>query len=308
MAPLDTIEQGLGWLEDGEAPDAVAEEAMSQVSSASDKGTKAAWLVVAAEAYAAGGKAAEGIEPASEAVEMFKDLGAKTAESKAACSLASVQLAAMNWDEAVPCTTAAIDVSQEVGDIASTAAMFLKLAKGYLAQMRDPYVAARSALSAVEIYRQLGDNKGMAESLQTAAEGYLLYDPEEAMKVCKEAVSAFDTCCDFKSKVACQQLQTACRAQIAVSQQATAAASTVARGDNVVPYKWPKYAQQRGYPTPDPYIVEEYTGPVKPTGAAEKKQARFQRRSFKWTRGTHATDGAWYRQELHFVPPRIPQS
>lgn len=312
MAPMDAIEEGLGWLAEGEAPEAVAEEAMAQVSSASDQGTKAAWLVVAAEAYVAAGKAADGIEPASEAVTMFKNMGAKTAESAASCSLASAQLAAMNWDEAVPATTAAIDISQEVGDITSTAGMFLKLAKGYLAQMKDPYVAARSALSAVEIYRQLGDSKGMAEGLQAAAEGYLLYDPEEALKVCKDAISAYDAAGDYKSKGACQQtLMAACRAQIAISQQATAAVSMVARGDGHVPYKWPKYAQQRGYAAPDPFIVEEYTGPAsKGVKEADKKKGgpRFTRRAFKWTTGHHATDGAWYRQELHFVPPRIPQS
>lgn len=309
---MDLIGQGRGWLQDGEAPEAVAEEALAQVEATSEKLAKGAWLIVAAEALCAAGKPDEALDPAGEALAMFKDQpGQKAVESAAACTFAEAHLAAMNWDDAISAATTAIDTSQEVGDLSATGHMFLQLAKAYLAQMKDPYVAARSALSAVEIFRTQGDQDGVGQGLQLAAEGYLLYDPEEALKSLKEASQAFDQCGNFKRKGEAQKLMVAARAHIGTIQQAIQATSMVSRGDGNVPYKWPRYAQQRGYANPDPYVVEDYAGPGDLGGfgaGRPSKKISFMRRAFKWTTGRHATDGAWYRQELHFVPPRIPQS
>jgi len=61
-----------------------------------------------------------------------------------------------------------------------------------LMQMKDPYMAARSALSAVQIFGDLDDKKGMVEALAVAAEAHLIYDPESALKIAKDGMSASD--------------------------------------------------------------------------------------------------------------------
>jgi len=305
---MELVEQGRAWLGAGEGPDAVLEEAAGQLEAAPDKRSRAAWLLVAAEAQLAKARPEEALDAASEATAIFKELGLKAAEASGACSIANALLAKQSWNDAIAATTRALDLCTDTGDMKGEAVMYVKLARAYLQQMQDPYVGARSALMAVQIFSELGDKQGEAAALQTCAEAYLLYDPEEALKVGKEAIAACEVAGDHRGKAAVQQTVAAARAQLATMQNADQAGAFAARGDGHVTYKWPRYAQQRGYQAPDPFAVEEYVPPPsnkeKPGG---KKSATFMRRAFKWTSGYHQTDSAWYRQELHFHPPRVAQ-
>jgi len=305
---MEIIEQGKSWLEEGEGPDAVLEEATAQLKSADKKG-KAAWLLVTAEAYLAKAKPDDALDAASEATALFKELGLKAPEAAGACAIASAHLAKQSWDDAIAATTRALDLCTDAGDLKGEAVMYVKLARAYLQQMMDPYVGARSALMAVQIFSELGDKQGEAAALQTCAEAYLLYDPEEALKVSKEAIAACELAGDFKGKAAVQQTVQAARSQLATMQNADQAGAFAARGDGHVNYKWPRYAQQRGYASPDPFAVEEYVAPTNKNEkhGAKAKTPNFMRRAFKWTAGHHQTDGAWYRQEFHFHPPRVAQ-
>merc|ERR1712060_517524 len=112
-------------------------------------------------------------------------------------------------------------------------------AKAYLMQMKDPYMAARSALSAVQVFDELGDKKGSAQALLVAGEAHLLYDPEAALKVAKDGVSVCDEIGDIKMKAEMAKIVTAAKAHIA-------------RGDTHISYKWPRVAQQVGEAAPDP--------------------------------------------------------
>jgi len=301
--PMAVIEEGLAWLEEGEGADAVLEEAMAamQKSSGSMKG---AWKLVAAEAYLGKGKASEGLSSASEALAIFKESGLKAAEVQAACSVASANLAKQDWEDAIAAVTRALDLTVEVGDYKGQATMFVKLAKAYLMQMKDPYMAARSALSAVQVFDELGDKKGSAQALLVAGEAHLLYDPEAALKVAKDGVTVCDEIGDIKMKAEMAKIVAAAKAHIATMQSADIATSFAARGDSHISYKWPKVAQQVGEAAPDPFMVTDYVAPEKKDSKAKGKGPNFTKRSFKWTMGRHQTDGAWFRQELQFMPPK----
>lgn len=307
MAVLD---QGLSWLKapEAESPEAVVEEATSQLERGQSRANTAAWKTILAEGYLGSCQPEKALDQAGEALAIFKDIDEKSCEALAARTFTKAHLMAGNWEDAISIATAAVDLYQELGDKSSMAAMFVMVAKAYL--MKDPHAGARSAISAVEIYRQAGDKKGEAQALQASAEAHLLYDPEQALKAAKEATTACDKAGDKEGKALAQKTTAAAKAQIATMQQATQAASMATRGDGHIFYKWPQYKQQRGYQNPDPFIVEDYTGPEKKNPMNKGKETKapaFMRRAFKWTAGHHATDGAWYRQELQFVPSKLPQ-
>merc|ERR1711972_1237841 len=256
-------------------------------------GMKGAWKLVAAEAYLGKGKASEALSSASEALAIFKESGLKAAEVQAACSVASANLAKQDCEDAIAAVTRALDLTVEVGDYKGQASMFVKLAKAYLMQMKDPYMAARSALSAVQVYDELGDKKGSAQALLVAGEAHLLYDPEAALKVAKDGMTCCDEIGDIKMKAEMAKIVAAAKAHIATMQSADIATSFAARGDSHISYKWPKVAQQVGEAAPE-----------KKDSKAKGKGPNFTKRSFKWTMGRHQTDGAWFRQELQFMAPK----
>merc|ERR1712061_871350 len=99
------------------------------------------------------------------------------------------------------------------------------------------------------------------------------------------------------------KISAAAQSHIATVQNADLATSVAARGDSHIPHKWPKVPQQVGEAMPDPFVVTDYVAPEK----SDKKKGKgpnFTKRAFKWTLGRHQTDGAWFRQELHFMAPK----
>merc|ERR1719401_2527577 len=302
---MGIIAEGMEWLALGEAPVTVVEEAKEQMQKASDQTSKAGWKLVLAEAYIATCKPTEALDSASEALATFKGAGLKDLELKAVIVVAKADVMKQEWDDAIAAYTTALDHCVTLGAFGEQAAVFVALAEAYLKQMKDPYMAARSALSAVQVYGDLDDKKGMVKSLLVAADAHLLYDPEAALKVAKDGVAACEEVGDIQSKAEMLKLVAAAKAQIGTSQQAESAGSFAARGDSHIPYKWPKVPQQEGECPPDAFIVQDYAPPEKSKHDKLKtKGPNFTKRSFKWTMGRHQTDGAWFRQELHYQPPK----
>ncbi|CAK0885626.1 unnamed protein product [Prorocentrum cordatum] len=227
-APMAQIEQGRRWLEDGEAPEAVAEEALALAGGGAGRG---AWLVVAAEALCAAGEPQEALAAAGEALALLRSLpgGDPAPTAAAACALVRAHLAAMNWDDAISVASVAVEILQATGDPAAAAPALLELSRGYLGQMRDLELAAGAARSAAEMSRSAGDANGVGRSLQLAAEACLMQDPSEALEDLREAVRAFDECGNWQGKAAALQLAAAARAHASGLRRAARAMSEVTR-------------------------------------------------------------------------------
>lgn len=307
--PLDLINQGRGWLQEGEAPDAVLEEAETNVQVASDGKARGAWLLVMAEAQLVACRPARALEQAAEAAGAFKQEGgaeARACEAAALCALVDAQLATQNCDDAIAGAARAAELFRKVEDRKGEASAFLRLARAYLMQMKDPYTAASAALAAAQAFSDLGDKQGAASAQHIAAQAQLLYDPEQALKVAKDAASGLEDAGDYSGRALVLETVSAAKAQIATMQHADQATSLSSRGDSHVPHKWPQYQQQRGERPEDPFATSAYMAAASAPPIAEKKADKantFMRKSFKWTDGRHATDGAWFRQELRFIPP-----
>jgi len=307
MSPAwDIVRQGRCWLEEGECPHAVLEEVAEKLKGADDQAERAAWLLVSAEASLAACLVDPSLEAAAEAAAVFKAAREKECEAAAMSVLLELHLAKQHWEDAIATASAAAEMSKQLQDTKGQATNWLKMARAQLMQMRDPYEAARVALSAAQLFSEVDDKSGSAEALQLAAEAQLLYDPEQALKVAKEAVAGSGNAGDFRGQAAAHQVVTAAKTHIATIQRADQATSMAARGDDYAKHKWPRYAQQRGEKPMDPFATGEYMGIAQPLPAEKKKLSEkhnFSRKNFKWNDGRHATDGAWYRQELRFLPP-----
>jgi len=215
--------------------------------------------------------------------------------------LLDVQLVAQQWTEAIATATDVAELCARLGDPAGEASARLRLARASLMQMKDPYAAAGSALAAAQIATSAGE---ACAALHIAAQAQLLYDPEQALKVGKEALARCD---DEAQRIEVAQTIAAAKTHIATMQQADQATSVSCRGDGHIPHKWPQYAQQTGERPADPFVVDTYVKPSPPPeekpAVAKAQKNMFMRKTFKWTDGRHITDSAWYRQELRFIPP-----
>lgn len=307
--PLALIQQGRSWLQEGEGPQAVAAEAEELVSAAGgDRRARAAWQLVLAEARLAGGQAAAAAEAATGAAAAFQQAGEKECEVAALAVLVDALLAKGDSEDAVAAAARAGDVCRSMRDSKGEAAASLQFAKAHLQQTTDPYAAACAAMASSRLFVDLGDKRGSAEALHVAARAHLLYDPEHALKVAKDAAAAYEEVRDYRGKAAAAQLAAAAKVQIATAQHAEQATSMTARGDAYVKHKWPRYEQQRGWRPEDPCAYSGYAfqGEQAQAHHAEDKvktKSLFMRKAFKWTDGRHATDAAWFRQELRFLPP-----
>jgi len=317
FAAMEIIQQGRRWLyEDGEGPEAVLEETAEQLKAATDKASQAAWTLVSAEALLAKGAAAESLEKASHARAVFSQLGLKICEAAAAFVVADVLLFQQDGQAAAAAASAAVEACQAAGDAKGEASMLLQLARAHLTSMQDPYSAAKAAISSCLRFRSVGDSQGEVAALEVAARAHLLYDPEQALKAAKEASALCDSTGNFKAKASVAQTLAAAKAQIATAQHADQAQSFSCRGDKSVQFKWPKVVQQNGPAAPDLFVVQdnastsvelaEQRAPDRgniSSGHAHKPAVNFMRKAFKWTAPRHATDEAWYRQELVYLPP-----
>lgn len=305
---MEIITQGKGWLQEGESAVAVVEEAKELIKAASDKKTEAAWLVVAAEALILTGAVEEALDLAAQAMATFVQLSLRACEVAAALAVASAHVLRQDWDDAIGALMQALAASHDSGDRATEAEVTLKLAKAYLMQMKDPFTAAEAAVTSTKLFKAVGNKIGEAEAFKAAAEAHLLYDPAQALKAAKQAAALADESGNPKVRAFVAPVLAAAKAQVALSQHAALAQSQSGRGDMYVAHKWPCYAQQRGARVPDLFVVNEYrTSAPGSATTAKANAASFTRRSFKWTSGRHATDEAWYRQELRLVQPRFPQ-
>eukprot|EP00933_Yihiella_yeosuensis_P072204 TRINITY_DN80530_c0_g1_i1.p1 TRINITY_DN80530_c0_g1~~TRINITY_DN80530_c0_g1_i1.p1 ORF type:complete len:327 (-),score=95.55 TRINITY_DN80530_c0_g1_i1:52-1032(-) len=317
---MELIQQGRGWLQDGEGPDAVLEETASQIKATSDKTEQTAWKLVAAEAYLERGAAAEALENASEALAHFKHIGSRDCEAAAASIVADIHLFNQDGPAAAAAASAGADACQRARDSKGEAAMLLKLATANLIAMEDPHSAANAAISSCLLFRSVGDSTGEVAALEAVARAHLLYDPESALKAAKEASAVCDANSNFKAKASIAPIIAAAKAQIATEQHADQAHSFSCRGDKGVKHKWPVVLQQRGMRAPDLFAVEETlqkrandlsVSETRPStgnidkGTTTKAPVTYMRKSFKWTLGQHATDEAWYRQELVYLPPKM---
>lgn len=319
---MDLIQQGIGWLKEGEAPEAVIEEALEQHEAATEKGARAAWLVVAAEARVATAEADDAADAASQAVAIFREMGQKACEAMAASALSSALAMKQDWEGAVAACSRELAAYKELGNKRSEAQATLKLAKARISLMKDPFEAAQTALAATKLFRAVGDRAGELAALQAITEAHLSYDPEKALEAAKDAATLCDELCDLKAKPLVQRSLAAAKAQIAVSQNAQQAQSLSSRGDQYMPHKWPKSLQQRGARAPDlsakQYMQEdrrEVSRVTQSQGNGVKtvemggkampvRSTTFARKSFKWTAPHHPTDEAWYRQELRLLAPK----
>jgi len=315
--PAEILQQGRGWLQEGEAPEAVVEEAAQLLGGAGSDTVRAAWLLVIAEAQLKACCAAEAIEAASESFALFKTSGAsKACAAAAASALADANILKQDFDDAITAASAAANLYARLGDAEGEAAMHLKFASAYLMQMKDPYTAARAALSAAQMFQEQGDKRSLAEALQTAAQAQMLYDPEQALKAAKDALSACGDPRAASLKGEVSRTVAAVKTQIALEQNADMAGAMSSRGDQHITHKWPKVPQQQGEMPADPFAVKAYIaasqGAITNTltrheqamgETKEKRGTMFMRKAFKWTEGRHATDEAWFRQELRYLPP-----
>lgn len=310
---MDLIQQGRGWLQDGEGPDAVLQETAEQLQATTDAQSRAAWMLVSAEAFLAKGLPEEALDKASQALGQFRILGLVACEAEAASVLSDVHLFKQDASSAAAVASSAAELLRSSGDGLGEARLLLKVAEAHLLSMEDPYTAARNAISACLLFRSVSDSQGEILSLEATARAHLLYDPEQALKAAKEALSICDSSGHFKVKPKVVQTLAAAKAQIATAQHANQAMSFSSRGDRGAQYKWPKTAQQMGPAAVDIFAVEEVPRPgtgelaVQTPGeklpAVSKPPMSFMRKPFKWTVGKHATDEAWYRQELVYIPP-----
>uniref|UniRef100_A0A7S2Q6R6 Uncharacterized protein n=1 Tax=Zooxanthella nutricula TaxID=1333877 RepID=A0A7S2Q6R6_9DINO len=312
--PLAEIEQGRGWLAEGEAPEAVVEEARANMQAASDGVVRGRWQLVAAEAHLAGCQPAEALQEASGAAAALQQAGDARAEAAALGTLVDAQLASQKWDDAIATAARAAELLRGLEDSKGHASALLKSSRAQLMQMADPYEAARAALAAAQASVDSGDTLGSAKAMHVAAQAQLLFDPEQALHVAKNAASKCDEAGDYREKACVLQTVGAAKAQIATMQRATHATSMSGRGDTSTPHQWPQYEQQRGERSWDVFAhgaseANDAEAALARASAAEKTKltktnATFMRKSFKWSDPRHNTDDAWFRQELRYIEPK----
>lgn len=302
---MELIQQGVGWIKAGEAPEAVIEEALDLLKSAEDKQSRAAWLVVLAEARVAVAEAEDAADAACQAAAIFRELGMRDCEAAAASALVSALTMRQDWDGAVLASHRELEACKFLKDQAAEAQATLRLAQAQIPQMKDPFAAAQTAILATNLFRRIHDRQGELLALQATAEAHLMHDPEKALEAAKEALALCDELSNLKAKALVQQYLAAAKLQIATLQNAQQAQSLSSRGDQYVPYKWPRPLQQRGK-KPEAEVSSELV--VDNSGrkqvAGKPPATQFVRKAFKWVAPNHATDEAWYCQELRLLQPK----
>jgi len=301
--PWEAIEQGRGWLQEGEGPLAIIEEATQLAKETGDLKCKAAWKLVAAEAYLANCAPRDALPLLSEILPIFKEAREHKCELAVLGALIEAHLAEQDWQAAAVSATRAAELARQAKDARREVSMLLKLAEIYLRQMRDPYQAVQAALAARQRSSEVGDAAGKAQALQLAAEAQMLYAPEQALKAATEAVAAWEQVGDHHARAASDQLVTAAKSQVATIQHAVQATSMSCRGDAYTAHKWPQYAQQQGERAMDPFAFETYVPHELPKPHNSEPKTTFMRREFKWNNAADQTDEAWFRQELRYLPP-----
>lgn len=309
---MELLVEGRQWLKEGEPPQAVLQEVNEQLQAASSDPAKAAWKLLGAEANLAAGDAEKAVPMASEALVLFKKLGNHQAEMDATSALVSA-LMSKDPGAAADVASAAAGVCRDSGDVEGEASMLLYKAKASLASMEDPYAAAEAAIASCLLYRQAGNTTGDAAALEAVARAHLLYDPEQSLKAAKEALAA-GSAGDVTALPGIEQLVAAAKVQVATAQNAEQAKYLSCRGQSGAAYKWPKVPQLRGPPAQDVFALQQEPSPqlameLKEShggisaGAKDKAAISYSRKAFKWTKGNHKTDEAWFRQELTYLPP-----
>lgn len=307
---MELLVEGRQWLKEGEPPQAVLQEVQEQLQATSDSQAKAAWKLLGAEAHLAAGEAEKAVPLASEALVLFKKLANHQGEVDATLALVK-GLMSKDPGAAVDVAAAAAGACHDAGDAEGEAAMLLCKAKASLASMQDPYAAAEAAIESCLLYRQAGNTSGDAAALEITARAHLLYDPEQSLKAAKEAMAVCSSG-DVTALPAIERTLAAAKVQVATAQKAEQAKYLSCRGQSGAAYKWPKHPQLRGPPAQDVFALQQESSPqlaVEPKqeshghGATDKATVSFSRKAFKWYKGAHKTDEAWFRQELTYLPP-----